>query len=72
MLNTIEGVSVIKLITHADKRGFFREILRETDDFFSVGFGHTMNLRVITLTMRHYSPGTMQKKLWRKSKANGS
>jgi len=39
MLNTIEGVSVIKLITHADKRGFFREILRETDDFFSVGFG---------------------------------
>jgi dTDP-4-dehydrorhamnose 3,5-epimerase len=39
MLNTIEGVSVIKLITHADKRGFFREILRETDDSFSVGFG---------------------------------
>ena len=39
MLNTIEGVSVKKLITHADKRGFFREILRETDDLFSEGFG---------------------------------
>jgi dTDP-4-dehydrorhamnose 3,5-epimerase len=30
----IEGVDVKELITHADERGFFREIIRETDGFF--------------------------------------
>jgi dTDP-4-dehydrorhamnose 3,5-epimerase len=27
------------LKTHADERGFFRELIRVTDDFFSEGFG---------------------------------
>jgi dTDP-4-dehydrorhamnose 3,5-epimerase len=31
---TIEGVSLKELVTHADERGFFREVIRETDDFF--------------------------------------
>jgi dTDP-4-dehydrorhamnose 3,5-epimerase len=35
----IEGVVVKKLTTHVDDRGFFREIIRVTDDFFSEGFG---------------------------------
>ena len=35
----IEGVVIKELETHNDKRGFFREILRVTDDFFSEGFG---------------------------------
>ena len=30
----IEGVEFKELITHADERGFFREIIRETDPFF--------------------------------------
>jgi dTDP-4-dehydrorhamnose 3,5-epimerase len=30
----IDGVEVKQLITHADERGFFREIIRETDAFF--------------------------------------
>ena len=30
----IEGVVVKELVTHADERGFFREVIRETDDFF--------------------------------------
>jgi dTDP-4-dehydrorhamnose 3,5-epimerase len=30
----IEGVEVKELVTHADERGFFREILRETDPIF--------------------------------------
>ena len=30
----IEGVEVKELLTHADERGFFREIIRETDPFF--------------------------------------
>ena len=35
----IEGVIIKKLITHSDEKGFFREIIRATDDFFSEGFG---------------------------------
>ena len=31
---TIEGVAVKALVTHADERGFFMEIIRETDDLF--------------------------------------
>jgi dTDP-4-dehydrorhamnose 3,5-epimerase len=32
---TIDGVVLKQLATHADERGFFREVIRETDDFFS-------------------------------------
>ncbi|MBI2060500.1 MAG: dTDP-4-dehydrorhamnose 3,5-epimerase family protein [Nitrospirae bacterium] len=35
----IEGVAVKELVTHADERGFFREMIRVTDDFFREGFG---------------------------------
>jgi dTDP-4-dehydrorhamnose 3,5-epimerase len=35
----IEGVSFKELITHTDERGFFREVIRSTDEFFSAGFG---------------------------------
>jgi dTDP-4-dehydrorhamnose 3,5-epimerase len=35
----IEGVIIQELVTHADERGFFREIIRVTDDFFKEGFG---------------------------------
>src|SRR3954454_3799007 len=35
---TIEGVEIKDLMTHPDERGFFREIIRVTDDFFGEGF----------------------------------
>jgi dTDP-4-dehydrorhamnose 3,5-epimerase len=35
----IEGVTLKTLETHADDRGFFREIIRSTDAFFAAGFG---------------------------------
>ena len=35
----IEGVALKNLVTHTDERGFFREIIRVTDDFFAEGFG---------------------------------
>lgn len=35
----IDGVVFKDLVTHADERGFFREIVRATDDFFAPGFG---------------------------------
>ncbi len=35
---SIEGVVIKELVTHPDERGFFREIIRKTDPFFSEGF----------------------------------
>lgn len=35
----IDGVEIKDLVTHPDDRGFFREIIRVTDDFFTDGFG---------------------------------
>jgi dTDP-4-dehydrorhamnose 3,5-epimerase len=35
----IEGVVLKELSTNADERGYFREIIRVTDDFFGEGFG---------------------------------
>lgn len=35
----ISGVTFKDLVTHTDKRGFFREIIRVTDAFFAEGFG---------------------------------
>jgi dTDP-4-dehydrorhamnose 3,5-epimerase len=35
----IEGVVIKELVTHADERGFFREIIRVSDDCFDEGFG---------------------------------
>jgi len=35
----INDVVIKELVTHNDKRGFFREVIRVTDDFFSEGFG---------------------------------
>lgn len=36
---TIDGVVARELVTHLDGRGFFREIIRATDDSFAEGFG---------------------------------
>jgi dTDP-4-dehydrorhamnose 3,5-epimerase len=35
----IDGVLHKPLVTHSDERGFFREIIRSTDEFFAEGFG---------------------------------
>ena len=35
----INGVVIKELASHPDERGFFREIIRKEDDFFSEGFG---------------------------------
>lgn len=35
----IEGVIIKDLITHADERGYFRELIRVNDDIFQAGFG---------------------------------
>ena len=35
----IDGVVAKELTTHSDERGYFRELIRVTDDFFGEGFG---------------------------------
>ena len=35
----IDGIIFKELTTHSDERGFFREIIRGSDDFFTEGFG---------------------------------
>jgi dTDP-4-dehydrorhamnose 3,5-epimerase len=35
----IDGVILKDLVTHADERGFFREIIQVSDKFFTAGFG---------------------------------
>jgi dTDP-4-dehydrorhamnose 3,5-epimerase len=35
----LDGVVIKELVTHNDTRGFFRELIRGSDDFFSCGFG---------------------------------
>ncbi len=35
----IDGVKLKRLASHCDERGFFRELIRCTDDFFTAGFG---------------------------------
>ncbi len=42
----IEGVMIKELVTHDDDRGFFREIIRATDDIFKEGFGQLSVSRV--------------------------
>ena len=34
----INGVAFKELVTHTDERGYFREVIRKTDDFFGEGF----------------------------------
>lgn len=38
-MSNIEGVEVKELIAHSDERGYFKELIRSTDPFFSAGFG---------------------------------
>lgn len=39
ILPAIGGVCFKELVTNTDSRGFFRELIRATDGFFSEGFG---------------------------------
>jgi len=43
----IEGVMVKQLISHPDERGFFTELIRKTDEFFSEGFGQLSHSHMV-------------------------
>jgi len=44
----IEGVEIKELVTYNDERGFFREVIRQTDSFFSEGFGQWSHTKTFT------------------------
>jgi len=48
----IDGVVVKELVTHTDERGFFREIIRATDQFFGEGFGQWSHSLMFTGTAK--------------------
>ncbi|MFC1646913.1 dTDP-4-dehydrorhamnose 3,5-epimerase family protein [Patescibacteria group bacterium] len=43
----IQGVMVKNLIRHPDERGFFQELIRSTDDFFSEGFAQLSHSHMV-------------------------
>jgi dTDP-4-dehydrorhamnose 3,5-epimerase len=56
----IEGVVFKELITHTDERGFFRELIRVTDDFFVDGFGQLSHSLVYTGIVKAWHAHTEQ------------
>jgi len=44
----IHGVATKELVRHKDERGFFEEIIRATDGFFSEGFAQLSRSNMIT------------------------
>jgi dTDP-4-dehydrorhamnose 3,5-epimerase len=42
----IDGVEIKELVTYPDERGFFREVIRSSDDFFAEGFGQFSHSRM--------------------------
>lgn len=54
--NTILGVVLKELKTHPDDRGFFRELIRQTDPFFAEGFAQWSHSKMAKNTVKawHY------------------
>lgn len=60
----IDGVIVRDLVTHTDERGFFREIIRVTDDFFSEGFGQWSHSHMYTGVIKAWHLHRVQVDWW--------
>jgi dTDP-4-dehydrorhamnose 3,5-epimerase len=56
----ITGVYFKELITHADERGFFREVIRTTDEFFSAGFGQLSHSLVYSSVVKAWHAHKLQ------------
>ena len=48
----IYGVEFKSLVTHPDERGFFRELVRDTDDFFKAGFAQWSHSKMAKHTVK--------------------
>ena len=62
--STIDGVVLKQLKTHADSRGFFREVIRVTDDYFEAGFGQWSHSIVYTGAIKAWHLHNIQDDYW--------
>jgi len=60
----ISGVSIKKLIRHPDERGYFEEIIRNTDDFFKEGFGQLSHSYMMPGVVKAWHVHTTQIDWW--------
>jgi dTDP-4-dehydrorhamnose 3,5-epimerase len=60
----LDGVVLKDLVTHADERGFFREIIRVTDDFFAEGFGQWSHSMLYTGVVKAWHLHRLQVDWW--------
>lgn len=64
MDNLIEGVQTKYLPTHTDQRGFLREVIRVTDDFFGEGFGQWSHILMYADVTKAWHVHTKQVDWW--------
>lgn len=60
----IADVVIRNLVTHTDERGFFREIIRVTDDFFAEGFGQWSHSLMYTGVIKAWHIHNVQVDWW--------
>lgn len=60
----IEGVQLKELKTYRDERGYFREIIRVTDDFFVEGFGQWSMSLMVQDTIKAWHIHQIQTDFW--------
>lgn len=60
----IDGVMVKQLVRHPDERGYFEEIIRNTDDFFAEGFGQLSHSYMVEGVVKAWHLHTTQIDWW--------
>lgn len=60
----IDGVVFKDMVTHADERGYFRELIRSTDDFFGEGFGQWSHSMLLNGTIKAWHRHQIQTDWW--------
>jgi dTDP-4-dehydrorhamnose 3,5-epimerase len=60
----IDGVLIKKLIRHPDERGYFEEIIRNTDNFFAEGFGQLSHTLMVQGVVKAWHVHTTQIDWW--------
>ena len=60
----IDGVAIKELITHADDRGYFREVIRASDDMFREGFAQLSHSLVQTGVLKAWHVHHTQVDWW--------
>ncbi len=66
----IDGVSFKDLVRHPDERGFFEEVIRVTDPFFSEGFGQLSRSSIHTGVVKAWHVHKTQIDWWYVARGN--